>query len=103
MTKTKTIRTPVRLIGQALLYMGNPAHRKHHIGYRAGRIKSVTRGRSGAITRIVIADNAGGRVRLYPGEWAHDSLCGIQRWKIIRPVAEVDSLLEAKSTEEKGT
>ena len=102
MTNTKATRTPDRLIGQALLYMGNPAHRKNHIGYRAGRIKSVTRSRNGTITRIVIADNAGDRVRLYPGEWTHDSLCGIQRWKIIRPVAEVDALLEAKSTEGEG-
>tara|TARA_R110000787_G_scaffold28825_6_gene78531 strand:- start:1333 stop:1641 length:309 start_codon:yes stop_codon:yes gene_type:complete len=101
MSKTKT-RTPDRLIGQAILYMGSPDHRKNHIGYRAGRIKSVTRSRNGTITRIVIADNAGDRVRLYPSEWNHDSLCGVQRWKIIRPVDEVDALLEAKSTEEEG-
>ena len=85
-----------RLVGQALLYMGLPAHRKNHIGYRAGRIKTVTRNRKEVITRIVIADNAGDRVRLYPDEWNHDSFCGIQRYKVIRPVQTVDDLLKKK-------
>ena len=97
------------LIGQALVYMGDPTHRRHHIGYRAGRIRAVTRDRAtGRVKRIVIEDQsalaarpgrpaqAGARVRLWPNEWNHDQRCGIQRYKVIRPVDETDAMLREK-------
>ncbi len=91
------------LIGQALLYMGDHNHRRNHCGYRGGRIRAVTRDRSGRIKRILVEDQPlpgatrpRARVRLWPNEWNHDAMCGIQRYKVIRPVDEVDAMLRSK-------
>lgn len=107
-----------RLVGQKLVYMGDHANRKHHLGSRAGVIRRVTRSRAGNPTRIVIEDQTGlpagpgrkaikaGRVRLHPGEWTCSPRCaqgcrlhGIQRYGVIRSVDQVDELLRDKAAD----
>jgi len=95
------------LLGQKLLYCGMSEFRKNHLGHRGGRIVRVTRTRAGGISRIVIEDASGlparpgreairaARVRLFPKEWTH-RYCGIQRYKVVRPLAEVDTALSLK-------
>ncbi|HIF23207.1 MAG TPA: hypothetical protein EYQ27_15215 [Gemmatimonadetes bacterium] len=63
----------------------------------------MTRDRSGRIKRLLVQDQPlrgaakpRARVRLWPNEWTHDAMCGIERYKRIKPVAVVDAMLREK-------